>query len=809
MSRPLAHTRVSVSALILVWSVAVLLAIGPAGATSTSTTVVSATIPSATTLGLGGCPTTSLSLGLLTSGVTSTTPAACSVNFGSSNDTARLRMYQSDGRGAAMGSFDPTFTTQRGGPGLNDAAMASPTIGWLVGYPARPSDPQVIVRTLDGGTSWVDQTPCAGAVALQEIDPATTTNAVTVGYGNTICYTMNGGATWLTPTAMPIANNWTGVDMLPSGEGFAVGFSGAVAHTLDGGATWASLASLPPPYSQLALLSISAASATRLYAGGYTYAAGLYQAFGLTSGDGGATWSVTTLGGPTASVTTGRSVAAISTTSAVLSTDIGTYSTIDSGATWQLRDPSPGLALAVITPSTWMTFEGLGYPTRRTTDGGANWSTVPVNSSSLIMGAASGGASSVLAAGLNDLRAASIDGGLTFATNSSPYRDLHGVAAWSADRFVAVGANAAVRWTTDGGASFGVVTAGAATTLRSVRTLAGGVAIAVGDGGAIRRTTTWGATWATIPSGTAAGLLAAETSPDGTVYAAGAGGVLVRSTDAGLTWTQRTAPFPSSIQALSSPRDGVVWATGSAGDIARSDDGGASWTAQASGATSAIVGIDSLDGIVAFASVQQNASQTPQVLRTTNGGATWSVAWTGPAGQATFGVQLADPSTIFTYGLSGYLVRSLDAGATWSPVSSTIVASIDSAAAVDGNSIVAVGANDTIARTVQVSEFTDYAAGAADFTGAASIFGACLETAASVASTSWTVAGAGNCLPANVANWRAIPVDRAAATSTVAQTASGVATGSAAFRFGAKMSPTQTVGAYSAGLTFEVVAPDV
>jgi uncharacterized delta-60 repeat protein len=91
--------------------------LGGSGVAATSSTVVSATVPSATSLSAAGCATgvaDRTHFGTVTAGSAVVTGQDCTITFGSSNDTARLRIQQTDALGVAMfqpsrGALDPTF----------------------------------------------------------------------------------------------------------------------------------------------------------------------------------------------------------------------------------------------------------------------------------------------------------------------------------------------------------------------------------------------------------------------------------------------------------------------------------------------------------------------------------------------------------------------------------------------------------------------------------------------------------------------------------------------------------------------------
>lgn len=84
---------------------------------ASSSTVVTASVISATNINVGGCLPLTLNvteLGVVLPGSSAVTSSDCVVEFGSSNDTSMLRAYQTDGSGSAMqaggnGALDLTY----------------------------------------------------------------------------------------------------------------------------------------------------------------------------------------------------------------------------------------------------------------------------------------------------------------------------------------------------------------------------------------------------------------------------------------------------------------------------------------------------------------------------------------------------------------------------------------------------------------------------------------------------------------------------------------------------------------------------
>ncbi|MCW2927341.1 MAG: repeat protein [Thermoleophilia bacterium] len=123
-----------------------------AGSAASSSTVIGATVPSATTLSTGGCGSNVpgiTSFGAVLPNASVVTTADCVVTFGSSNDTSMLRMFQPDGNGDAMwlpfsGALDQAFDGDTG-PG-NGIVHVDRTVGddWINDLLVQP-DGKVLV----------------------------------------------------------------------------------------------------------------------------------------------------------------------------------------------------------------------------------------------------------------------------------------------------------------------------------------------------------------------------------------------------------------------------------------------------------------------------------------------------------------------------------------------------------------------------------------------------------------------------------------------------------------------------------------
>ncbi|MCW2962552.1 MAG: hypothetical protein JWM90_2939 [Thermoleophilia bacterium] len=210
-----------------------------APAASSGAAVVAVTVLSSTLLTDTGClpATTDITdFGAITVNSSHVTSDDCVVVFGSSNDTASLRLAQRDGAGTAMGSAE--FADQPTGVGnhLKGAALVNATTGWFAGYNGR------ILYTVNAGATWTTQ-PTGTAMRFLDMVAPTATHAWAVGEAGTIFATSNSGGAWGAQTS-GVAVDLNGAAAASTTHAWAVGNGGTIIRTTDGGATpWTTLVS--------------------------------------------------------------------------------------------------------------------------------------------------------------------------------------------------------------------------------------------------------------------------------------------------------------------------------------------------------------------------------------------------------------------------------------------------------------------------------------------------------------------------------------------------------------------------------------
>ncbi|MCW2922312.1 MAG: hypothetical protein JWL76_2186 [Thermoleophilia bacterium] len=333
------------------------------GHTATSSTVVGADVPSATNLAIdavgappNGCQAGApniTSFGLVLPGTSTITSADCNVVFGSSNDSAMLRVFQTDGHDSAM-NRDVFGTQTRLAPQvMSGIATAGADRGWVAGG-------SLLQATVNGGANWALQT-FPGTPILSDVDAATSSEAWLTGDAGYVAHTADGGTNWVlqaSGTAQPL-NDVSAIDAL---NVWVAGNANTVLRTTDGGATWATKA---PGFGALHVLSVDASSAS------VAWAVGGGGKISKTT-DGGTVWAPQTSG-----VATGlNSVSVVSATVAWVAGDNGVVLlTTDGGTTWTPRPFGTADRVnkvgALDASTAWIV--GDNGLTRKTTDGGATW----------------------------------------------------------------------------------------------------------------------------------------------------------------------------------------------------------------------------------------------------------------------------------------------------------------------------------------------------------------------------------------------------------------------------------------------------
>ena len=210
---------------------------------------------------------------------------------------------------------------------------------------------------------------------------------------------------------------------------------------------------------------------------------------------------------------------------------------------------------------------------------------------------------------------------------------------------------------------------------RSLNDLAfstGGRGYAVGDFGAILRTDDGGSTWSGVSTGLTVDLRQVRTiTPDSFVVAGGC--ALRRSDDGGqsfqrLPWTASDLRCTSGIGAVFFPSSAVGYLMLDNGNVLRTTDGGATWARRTAVPNTRVVNPSSdarpsdlffLDENTGFAAIGAGI-----IYRTTDGGSTWSPV-TNPPNDVR-GLWFANANDGYAVGDGAQVIKTSDGGQSWS-----------------------------------------------------------------------------------------------------------------------------------------------
>jgi len=394
----------------------------------------------------------------------------------------------------------------------------------------------------------------------------------------TIIKTTDGGASWkLQRTG---TESLTSVCAVDARTAWAVGYSGVVLKTSDGGETW-----LPQGPGTGNLYSVSAVDADTAWAVGDEYGT-LFNTYIIKTEDGGATWTrQEPFGG------------------------------------WGLTDVS-----AVDIQRAWAVRSQTGE-ILQTQDGGATWTTrftpqVP---------------------NMNFYRVDAVDAGHVWAVD------------WAGHLVK----------TDDGGDTWTVVDL-AAGELRSVSAASPSTGWVVGAQGVILRTVNGWQTWDSQYAGTPAPSLRDVFALNGsTAWAVGDSGVILRTSDGGAHWSScidTTGGFTAHASRVAAGSSLTAWVVED--ELLKTADGGATWTTVALPPHSDLRDVSALDEKTVWVVVNENGAGS--IYKSSDGGATWELHYSAPAGVLLFEVYVVNASLAWALGSGGFIAKTTDGGKSWS-----------------------------------------------------------------------------------------------------------------------------------------------
>jgi photosystem II stability/assembly factor-like uncharacterized protein len=478
-------------------------------------------------------------------------------------------------------------------------------------------------RTLDGGRTWT-RIPLPGDQAISMYNVTFLDADIGIATGNSapgsqdIFRTTNGGQTWSSVSGFPIGGSWYHQKYVSATTGF-IGCNGALVRTTNAGATWQLRAFYPdcPSFTGMDFIDAN----TGLGSGGRpSFESGVFK-----TTDGGTTWTLMLDIGT-------DDVVYLSPTVAVAATSSGIYRSTDAGETWAPTGavvPTGMVDMDKLDATTIVGVSGKG-DIWRTADGGFTWNLVWIGEGSL---------PSDWSGSIHQ----TLDGGLTWArVNKGANFWAYGLAALSSGKIVTAGQDGYVQTMWSNGQ--------------------------------------WDLFLLDPPFfGYASRFQAGSTIGSDFIYAVGQQGALFRSLDGGSTWQSLTGAIGRNLTVndvkFTDRMNG--WLTGwdfpgpgqSSRETFRTQDGGVTWQLVTSGNFPGIA----IDVVGSQVWIQSGGRAH---WRSTNSGATFApvtLPYNSGSTPSVSDMSFADTNNGYASGYDGYLVRTLDGGASWTQVGSATI----------------------------------------------------------------------------------------------------------------------------------------
>ncbi|MGK2934026.1 MAG: WD40/YVTN/BNR-like repeat-containing protein [Gemmatimonadaceae bacterium] len=554
---------------------------------------------------------------------------------------------------------------------LNAVDLAGPSAGAAVG------EVGAIIVTTDTGVTWTFVESGTDR-SLRGVAFADATNGVAVGADGTVLRTANAGRSWTAISSGSTAE-LRAVAFSGPAVGVIVGEGGVIFRTEDAGRVWRPVAT-----GKSTLRAVRFASDSVVVATGDDGTL-------VRSTDGGVTWGRVESG-------TNAALRGVHFVSAANGVVVGgddrrwraarvVLRTTDGGATWtKINVPKGGrLYAAASTSDGSIVAVGEGGGSIRSSDEGLTWqagdpirgtatpgSPAAALETSNWLASMSRADEALVAVSYGGRIFRSTDGGGTWrSAQQTP--DIGNVGksavAWAGDDVLVIGAGRSI-FRSAGGGTFEKSKSPGRQAVHDIEFLDPLVGVTVGGAGTIQRTVDGGKSWTPVESSTELNLTDAAFA-DGKHGIAVAGPVpgIVRTEDGGLTWHAQPCQLCATdvgggriggltAAAMLSSEIGV--AVGGLGVVIKTTDGGRSWTQLEHGLTWDVLwSVALLDASTAVAVGQQGV-----ILHTLNGGATWTRR---ESGTPLFlrGVAFADASRGLIVGSLGTILTTNDGGLTW------------------------------------------------------------------------------------------------------------------------------------------------
>ncbi|HEY0030190.1 MAG TPA: YCF48-related protein [Bacteroidia bacterium] len=291
----------------------------------------------------------------------------------------------------------------------------------------------------------------------------------------------------------------------------------------------------------------------------------------------------------------------------------------------------------------------------------ASWTIQTSGTTVSLLGVSAANATVCYAAGCSGKILKTTNGGVTWLAQSSGTSEhLYSICFTDVNNGVAAGDNGAVVRTTNGGITWTSLSV----TSYFIRCVyfydasTGYMTGGLGSSGKIFKTTDGGATWASLPVSSSIGIYSIKFTSITDGYACNYNGDIFKTTDGGLSWSLLTSGTTCSLFAMyfTSSSAGII--VGSPGIVRKTTDSGATWSGVISGTSDYMTGLKFYDSNNGFAVGGNVSLNSGTILRTADGGNTWSCFTPGTA--RLYRVDFYNSKVGYAVGLDGTILKYIN-----------------------------------------------------------------------------------------------------------------------------------------------------
>lgn len=525
---------------------------------------------------------------------------------------------------------------------LSDITWVSDEIGFIAGD-------QVILKTIDGGLSWVEQ-EAPSINKMLGVGFFNETLGLMVGEGGDVYRTTNGGKTWQLSN-VGTQRTLKSVKFLNETRVYAVGDTGEVFRSTNAGQTWARQ-SVGTTSNLNSLFFVNQDT-------GYIATA---QGQVIRTFNGGNNWNIENTG-------QNKSLADIHFTSGTVGYAVGQQGTLikttDAGLNWTLLNSGTERNLNTVSFNrsnpNFGVFLGENATILRTVNAGSTIDGININNTQNYNSVSFRRFSNVVfAVGENGFVISSNNsGGSWGARLFGRDKDYSNTQFRTATLGYIIGEEGLVLSTNNGGNTLADRSRPLSVTFNDLMFTTNAFGYIGGDNGILLRTTNSGGNWTSLTPGTEGAINGVYFFNNANGYIVGAGGFMSKTSDSGVTWTKvsvsNTAVTLVDLEFFDTTTGIVI---GKNGLIAQTDDG-ETWqivTSQSSEDLNDIKIIDEQTAIV--------IGDAGTILKTSDKGKTWTKINAGVTRKLN-ALDFLDESVGFVAGEKGWMMSTRDGGETW------------------------------------------------------------------------------------------------------------------------------------------------